>query len=392
MKIFPSITFLCLIFLLQSTGFPAACSETGVFAVISAAATCDNCPALWVNHESAHQDIALYSFRGPRYDFSGVIQNQDTSQVITGVNTAGFALVYTTTVVSDSVAGQAHRHLLKKALGSCANLADFEELLVTHQARVNIGCFDANGDCALYEISPHKIIKYDINDSSDAPNGWLVRENFSFTCETPVSGSAWRYHRVNRLLEQAERTHTLDYKYLLQNIARDLCAENLDPYPLPYTGSFRDAPAGYIKTTDTINRHNTTLCVVIHGTANIVKSTPAALWIIPGEPVCGIAVPVWAQSGTIPKELSGKSISNMNKEVRENAGKLYHKTNLPDYIDMKTLAGSNEAMLSLFLQQENEIFRQTTEFIKNWHNNPSNFRELENWQKKMVYQAIKTLR
>jgi len=111
---FPSISILCLILLLllHSTGFPAAGSETGVFAVISAAATCDNRPALWMNHESADHDIALYCFRGPRYDYTGVIQNQDTSQVITGLNTTGFALVYTTTVIADSVAGQAHRRLI----------------------------------------------------------------------------------------------------------------------------------------------------------------------------------------------------------------------------------------------------------------------------------------
>lgn len=378
--------------LLHVYSLPALCNETGVFAVISATVSSDNRPALWLNYEGAGQNIALCNFRGPRYDFTGVIQNKDTTSVITGLNTAGFALVYTTNAGNNNTDTRAHPCFIKKSLGTCASIADFEELIITHQGGINIGCVDANGDCAFYELCSHKIIKYNMNDSSDVPNGWLVRENFSFTCEESAAGSAWRYHRVNELLKQARNEHILDYKYLLQNVARDLHPEELNPYPLPFTGSFRDAPTGHIKTTTTINRHNTTVSVVIQGINKIFKSLPAVLWIIPGEPVAGIAVPVWPSSGTIPKELSGKSISNMNQEVQENERKIYHTKNHPEYLDSKVLAGGNNAMLTLFLKQENEIFRQTTAFQKTFANNPHNYRELEKFQNTILYQAIKLVR
>ncbi len=365
---------------------------TGIFAVIPPVSSSDNRPMLWINMESDNNNIHLFYFRGRHYDFISIIENKDTSRVLMGMNTAGFALVYTTAFdqTGDSLADNSQ--FTKSALGLCGKVDDLKELLQKNHPNANFGCFDVYGNCAVFESGLDQIKEYNVTDSTDAADGFLVRSNFSFSGKKDVPGTSWRYHRACELLSSAVETHNLDYKYLIQHVARDLKNADMDPYPLPYKQQFRNAPEGFIKTNDSINQSRTVVSAVFMGASKQNNAEPASLWIIPGEPVCGVAVPLWPQCSNIPKELTGNSISNMNKVITEIHNRIYYKKKWPTYLDSKLYAQGKNSVLSKILKTENEIFADTEKFKKNFQTKIIQFKDIEKFQKKMIYKAIKILR
>jgi len=366
--------------------------ETGIFAVIPPVSSYDNRPMLWVNLEGNNKNINLHYFKGQRYDFIGVFEDNDTSRVFMGMNTTGFALVFTTAFDQSGDSLTDNGEFTKTALALCGRINDLHELLQNNHTKANFGCVDSYGNCAVFETGVNTFNKYNVNDSTDASDGFLVRGNFSFSGEKDITESSWRYHRACELLKNALINHKLNFKYLLQKVARDLKSADLDPYPLPYKQKFRNAPKGFIKTNDSINQYRTVVSAVFHGVSKENNTNPALLWIIPGEPVCGVAVPLWPQCSHIPKELTGKSISNMNKVIQELRNRLYYKKKWPTFLDSKFLAQGKNSILSKTLKTENEIFLDTDNFSKNFQKRTIDNKEIEKFQKKMIYKAIQILR
>ncbi len=365
--------------------------ETGILAVIPSVSSVDDRPMLWINRESDNKDIQLYYFRGELYDYIGVIENHDTSRVFMGMNTAGFALVYTGAFDQTGDSLTDNGQFTKSALGICGKINDLDELLQKSHTAANFGCFDVHGNCAVFETG-HDMIKYDVNDRNGGADGFLVRGNFSFSGRKDVPGTSWRYHRACELLSNAVDSHNLDYKYIIQHVARDLKNPDLDPYPLPYRQKFREAPEGFIKTDDSINQYRTVVAAVFVGASKRNYAGPASLWIIPGDPVCGVAVPLWPACSDIPKELTGKSISNMNKVIQKAHDRLYYKQKWPAFMDSKFYSSGKNSMSAKILKTETEIFNDTDKFSKSLQNKKIQFNEIEKFQKKMVYKAIGILR
>jgi len=385
-----NITKIYVLFILLYA-IPAFSLDTGIFAVVSPVSSSGNRPMLWSNRESDHH-IQLYFFHGRHYDFIGVIENNDTSRVFMGMNTAGLALVYTNAFDQNSDSSTDNGKFTKSALGSCGKIDDVRELLQTYNTNANFGCFDGYGLCAVFETGPGVLKKYDTDDSTEAPDGFLVRANFSFSGSKDIPGTSWRYHRVCELLRGAVQSHNLDDKYIIQHIARDLKSPDMAPYPLPCEQKFGNAPKGFVKTDASINQYRTVAGAVFQGVSKQNNVAPAFLWIIPGEPLCGVAVPLWPQCSNIPKELTGKSISNMSQLVSEKHNSIYHKKKWPVYLDSKLYARGKNSVLSTILRTENEIYSDTKKFTKSFQTKTVKFKDIEKFQKKMVYKAIKILR
>ena len=77
---------------------------------------------------------------------------------------------------------------MKKALGQCATVDEFEALLQQTQAQAtsltlstNFAVMDSLGNVAFFETSNRSYTKFDANDETVAPNGYIVRTNYSFT-------------------------------------------------------------------------------------------------------------------------------------------------------------------------------------------------------------------
>ena len=140
---------------IQSAGL--ACTS----AVISGRATADGRPILWKHRDSDFEHNKLRYFQGPRFAFLGIV-NSDTLQdeVWMGSNAAGFSII-NTAAYNINVGVRCPREdeegiFMRQALGACATLSDFEQLLRDTEGKrgvdANFGVIDASGGAAYYEV------------------------------------------------------------------------------------------------------------------------------------------------------------------------------------------------------------------------------------------------
>src|SRR5690606_34396290 len=154
-----------------------------------------------------------------------------------GVNAAGFCIENSVTrdLSQPGAKGLGNGGLMLQALKQCATVHDFEALLqATNGSRAtnaNFGVIDADGGAVIFESSPSAYQKFDANDPEVAPQGYVVRANFSFMGsgidkledEQPLAEiySGGRFLRGCRLMDLALADGQLSYAYLLQHNTRD---------------------------------------------------------------------------------------------------------------------------------------------------------------------------
>ncbi len=365
--------------------------------VASGIATVDGRPLLWKNRDSDHRDNEVAFFQGPRYDFIGIINAGDTSQVWMGLNTAGFAIINSESLDQPGDSVDAEGYFMKLALGICGQLYDFEILLNTTNATIrgtksNFGCIDAFNGSAFYETGNNSYTKIDAGDSSDAPHGYLVRANFSLTGNGQNAYGAGRYQRAKKLFDQAVQDYALSHRFILQRVARDLGSDELNPYPLPFQGSLAGAPKGFVKTSNSINRHRTVACAVFQGVKRGESPTNATMWCILGEPICGIAIPLWPRAGRVPADLDGTSESILNRRIQDLEQQIYSNDKWPQFFDSHKLIGDRHSLLSHLLKQENEIIAKAEKKLADWRLKNPPMKEMERLQNELISQAVRALR
>ncbi|MBN1540966.1 hypothetical protein JW992_02390 [candidate division KSB1 bacterium] len=387
--------------LLILLGFGIPTPETIVgctVGIVGGRATIDGRPLLWKNRDSSFRDNEVAFFRGPRYDFIGIINADDTTQVWMGVNTAGFAVMNSESLDQPGDSIDTEGFFMKKALGLCGDLQDFEKLLqATNQApgrgtRSNFGCIDAFGQAAFFETGNRSFVRIDTRDPVAAPAGALVRANFSMTGRGDDNAyGTWRFHRARKLFDQAINSGRMDHRFILQKTARDLVLPDIDPYPLPFVGRQGIAPEGAIKTQESINRHRTVSCAVFHGVKPGEAPGLTTLWVILGEPVAGIAVPLWPVAGTLA-ELDGKGGSELNRRIQAIESELYPYGRWPNYIDTKKLVGSRTAIQPDFHDFEAGVFSATERALQSWRLDLPDLQTIRDFQTEQIRRVLRFLR
>jgi hypothetical protein len=303
-----------------------------------------------------------------------VINRNDTAQVWMGSNTAGFALVSSETPDQAADSMSAEGVLMKQALGWCGRVADFERLLkmTTDSGRVidaNFACIDAFGSAALFETGERQFSKLSPLDTTLDRTGFLVRANFTMTGTGQRASGGWCYQRAHDLIGQRAALRQVDLPYLLQNVARDLVSDEWDPYPLPSKGRIDGAPEGYIPTNNTLNKHQTVSCAVFHGVKPGEDPRLTTFWVILGEPMCGVALPLWPASGEIPEALDGEKGSRLNHLIQLQENRFYPKKSWPGYLATRQFFSGRKDWFSFVLGFETEFFTKTSAALQNWRIN-----------------------
>ncbi|EAQ79221.1 carcinine hydrolase/isopenicillin-N N-acyltransferase family protein [Blastopirellula marina] len=291
----------------------AAESDACTTAVISGKATVDGRPILWKNRDttsSIHNEVAL--FDDGKYQAIGVVNAGNRAAIWMGVNEAGLCIensVSRDLKIEGSASGPGNGGLMKKALQTCATVADVVKLLdktnISGRSTVaNFGVIDAAGGAALFETGPKSYVMFDANDPQVAPQGYIVRSNFSTTARklnaNPKSEdldeiySAERYMRACSLMSIGEQ-QKISLEHVVRRCTRDMADKNL-----PHPGSV-NAPEGtlpeIINTTNTISRTTTVSAAVFQGVAPGEDPALTTMWTILGDPKFSIAVPCWVAGG-----------------------------------------------------------------------------------------------
>lgn len=353
--------------------------EECTVAVVSGKATVDGRPLLWKNRDTSSRDNAVAYFDDGRFSYIGVINAGDRTQVWMGVNSAGFCIMNSESQDLEGDTLDAEGYFMKQALMECATAADFEQLLMKtnetgRETKANFGVIDATGAAMIFETGNHSFTKFDANDPHIAPLGFIVRANFAMTgVDTSKGYGQVRYRRANQLFEQFIKENKLSHRTILRFIARDLANDKIDPYPLPFNGQEDDKPFGFVRTYHSINRFRTASCAVFHGVLPNENPLLTTMWVILGEPICGIAAPTWVAAGLVPSVMDADSVALLNHLIQQLEQKAYPDTSLSRFVDTRILVDQHgKGIFQRLFKKEDIIFKITEENLKNWRRkNPS---------------------
>jgi len=370
--------------------------EECTVAVVSGSVTSDGRPLLWKNRDSSNRENSVCFFKGPRYDFFGVINSGDTTQVWMGLNTAGFALMNSESMDQDGDSADTEGYFMKQALGECARVEDLDALLrrtalAGRGTRANFGCIDAAGGAAFFEAGNFRHRKFTTQDSGLAPAGFLVRANFSMTGLGAEAYGGWRYHRARSLLSGRAAAGNLDLAWMLESVVRDLVSDDLNPYPLPFRGRAGEAPEGFIHAQNTISRHRTVSAVLFQGVRAGEHPALSTMWILLGEPVAAVALPLWPASGEVPPEMGGAGDSRLNQAFTRLRSRLYHDREWPQYLDTGRLASGRRSWLRERTALEGEVLQETAEAMALWRRQRPAGSVMAGLQRKLLRKVLRAL-
>ncbi|MDR0824264.1 MAG: hypothetical protein LBN74_04170 [Prevotella sp.] len=346
-------------------------------AVISGKGTVDGRPLLYKHRDTGSLQNKLMIFTDGKYKYIGIVNSNDKAgkEVWSGYNSAGFAIMNSASYnLNDVEAGKEEREgiLIKKALQQCATLGDFEKLLATLPkplyVNANFGVIDAQGGAAYYETGDYSFRKFDANDPSVAPMGYIVRTNFSFSGDRERDKGLSRYQAAEPLFYNASLSGSLSYRFLLQDVSRHLT------HGLTGTNLYDLMPQDTVKPVfaafrDYIPRYSTASVMVVQGVKEKEPVSSTTMWTILGSPLTTMAIPVWLNDDNIypsvlfADETGNAKICNWSLELKK---RLFPITRGEgnDYINVSALIARNgRGILQQILLKEDWILSASEEFL-----------------------------
>lgn len=281
----------------------------GVFA---GSATASGRPMLWKNRDSDHPDNRVMRFGGEGFPFIGLVNGEDVEglEVWAGVNSAGFCIMNSASYNlypddEDDAAFEARRKdeeglLMKLALGRCATVDDFarflEETAGDRGVEANFGVIDSTGGAAFFETTNTTFVRFDAADRRVAPNGYILRTNFSHTGEPNQGAGEIRFDRAAALFHRAAATGGIGRDWLLLTASRDMVNGLTDEDPLD-----RELPAHardprYVAVNDTLVRDAATSTILFEGVTQGEDPARTVMWARVGHPLCSVVLPHWLAS------------------------------------------------------------------------------------------------
>lgn len=370
-------------------------------AVISPASSESRRPLIWKNRDTKElSNRVVYVKESPNSYIAVVDKDEPSGRIVwAGVNTAGFAIMNTASynlqkrdgIVGDG--GNQEGVIMAEALRKCGTIADFETFLNSEKGpglnvTANFGVIDASGKAFIFEANSKGFKKL---DASEAPGNYLVLTNFSRSGKENAGAGYLRFDRATELVKQAP-AGKLSPRMIFQTFARDTGHVFLHT---PTYAQFKDFPASvdhWIHTKYTINRWDTACTVVLVGKDPGDAASRPMMWILPGEPMTAIGLPLWPDAGVTPDPFwNGEKESPMWSQtlrIKRIERPFYGIPEKQEYMNISKVDNKEgTGFLPRLLATENDIFKRTEEFLKK-SRTPA---ELSAFQREMAAEAMETL-
>ncbi len=360
-------------------------TEACTTAIVSGKYTKDGRPLIFKHRDTGKLQNKIMFFDDGKYDYIGVVNSIDEEgkEVWMGTNSAGFCIMNSasynlkpdtdTTKIMDR-----EGFIMKKALQECETIEDFEKLLNEHPKPIgveaNFGVIDAFGGAAFYETDNCGFTKIDVNDPKNAPFGYVIRTNYSFTGTRDDGYGYIRYLTAEELLYTAEGTKNIDHRFFLQDVSRSL------KHPLLNKDWHKEFPKDsnapfYIVTQDYIPRYSSASTFLCEGVKNGEPAELTTMWTILGYQFCSVAIPTWVSSGPdLPKIVvaNKKKVSPICDAALILKKKAYPITrgNGNSYLNLTSLVNKDGTGIYQKVKKiENKVLTKTKTNLDNWREN-----------------------
>lgn len=336
--------------------------------IVSGRVTKDGRPMIFKHRDSKSVHNMMIVVQGQRYRYLGLVNAEDTkpNDVWGGHNEAGFGIINTAAYNMNGDGGDTDGDgiFIRKALELCATLEDFERLLDTvkkpREVNSNFAVLDAKGGCAYYEAGNYDYVKFDVNDSDVAPDGYLMRTNFGTTGNHKLDQGVERYQAITDFMAEACKEGNLEHDYLITHISRYLKhgVTKLDMHDFMPEA---EEETRYVSFHDYIARYSTASVVLVQGVRPDESPLNTVSWTIMGWPLTTVAMPlVLTKSGKLPAIVTddGTGHSRLNEmglKLKERVFSL-ERGNVEFYGDLSKLMNKKgTGILQRILPIENEV-------------------------------------
>ena len=358
--------------------------------IVSGRVTKDGRPIILKHRDSSKLHNMTLMVQGPRYRYLGVVNAGDTTpvEVWGGHNEAGFAIVNTAAYNLNGNGGDTDGDgiLIRKALGLCATLADFERLIDTVKKPMdvnsNFAVLDAQGGCAYYETGNYSFVKFDANDTLVAPDGYLMRTNFGTTGNHKLDQGVERYAAITDFMAVACSEGRLDHEYLVTHIPRYLT------HGVTKTNIYDHMPetefdTKYFPFVDYTARYYTASVVLVQGVRPDESPLNTVSWTIMGWPLAAVAMPlVITPSGKLPALVTddGTGHSWLCEKALELKSQAFSlkRGNTKSYCNIAVLFNKQgTGILQKILPLEEEVMQHGEEALAVYRKNPNDTASME---------------
>ncbi|MHC5066871.1 MAG: hypothetical protein ACYTG5_23190, partial [Planctomycetota bacterium] len=147
----------------------------------------------------------------------------------------------------------------------------------------------------------------------------------------------------------------------------------------------------WIYSRDCINRPSTASATVIVGRNPKDPDSVATMWVIPGEPITAVALPLWVEAGCSPDPLwKGKEAPLWRESLRiKKIARPHFEGNKNHYLNLTRLDNADgTGFMPKLLGTENEIRTETLEFLKK----KRSLKEYAAFQAAMATRALATMK
>ncbi len=378
-------------------------------AVVSGNATDDGRPLLLKNRDAdALQNKLVYFFDG-KYRFIGLVnsEDKDNKEVWCGFNAAGFGIMnsasYNLKLGNDTTTiADLEGRIMKLALETCASLEDFEKLLNDLPrplgVEANFGVVDASGGAAYYETDNFKFIKFDVNNPSVAPNGYLIRTNFSTVGEDNKGYGYIRYATASELFENQTGNEKLSFEFLINDVPRCL-VHSFTKTDLTKSLPANESESNYIFFRDYIPRHSSSAAIVVQGVKENESPSLSTMWTILGFPLTSIVIPVWLlEDGTMPSLLQADKTGNapLCNVALQLKDKVFSTQNdaSENYLNLSALMNKeNSGVRQKLIPIEEQVIGKAKNILTDFRKSGINYskaKEFYNWIDNDVYDEIES--
>lgn len=296
--------------LLISFSLAFACTS----AVISAAASKSGRPLLWKHRDTGALENKMVFVSDSGYSFTGVVNARDTANrdIWIGVNEAGFAVMNTASYninehIPEELEKDTEGSFMRLALETCASVGEFESLLRSVSGEwglaANFGVIDAEGNAAYFETGYDHFVKYDVNDPETAPDGYLIRTNFSISGKGEGGQGYIRYDATQALFSEREIfTPEFIIAKATRNLHHGAMKRHIGNMRLPKNRDDRTLVAFQ----DYIVRYWSASVTVIEGVLPAENRENSVIWTVMGFPFTAMLTPVFfSPAGELPDVIGG---------------------------------------------------------------------------------------
>ncbi|NOR75614.1 MAG: hypothetical protein GQ525_10690 [Draconibacterium sp.] len=387
-------------------------SEACTTAVISGKYTKDGRPLLYKNRDTWAINNRIMYFNDAKYEYMGLVNSKDSlgKSLWIGMNEMGFSIMnsasYNLNIGDTTKLNGLEGRIMKHALATCATVNDFEEYLASLEKptrlEANFGVIDANGGAILFELNNQKFVKFDANDATVAPYGYILRTNYSFTGSFGEESSGYiRQNTVDDLFYNALSTNSFDAQFIMQDVTRGLKHSLLKTDLYLKYGGIPENTDTYTFFHDFIPRQSSSSACVVQGVKKDENPEFTTLWSAVGFPLTSIVIPTWLKAKNdfpdvlkIDKELNDSPICDAALTLKKEVFPIrWGKFATKFYININSLVNADKTGIRQKIKvDEDVIFLESNMKLEKWRSDgmeQSDVIEFNKWLNDFVKKSYK---